>query len=216
MKKFYLVALLVLSTLLILSIVQAEDMMTETVTVTTSHVETHPSQGDIRVIEGASATLVRSEEGLSIHMSTQEFEDGHVYSMWVVIMNNPAACKTNPCTPADVIGNSDEVKSDLTWGDSIVYDSDDGRMAFTAWVAAGDLPEPWYGNGLGDPMSVEVHLVINDHGEVIPDMVASMLNTYRGGCTDESLPAPFPETAKSDGEPGPNQCRLIQDAVFMP
>jgi hypothetical protein len=42
-----------------------------------------------------------------------------------------------------------------------------------------------------------------------------MLNTYRGGCSDDSLPPPFPDSAKADGEAGPNACRLIQDAVFM-
>jgi hypothetical protein len=42
-----------------------------------------------------------------------------------------------------------------------------------------------------------------------------MLNTYRGGCSDESLPPPFPDTAKSDGEPGPNTCRLVQFTVFQ-
>jgi len=42
-----------------------------------------------------------------------------------------------------------------------------------------------------------------------------MLNTYRSGCTDESLPASFPDTAKADGEPGPNTCALVQAAVFQ-
>ena len=165
-------------------------------------------------MEGASATLVSSEHGFFATMETTGLEDGHMYTMWVVVINNPEACDSTPCPGSNVIGNSDVVQSDLTWGDGILYDSEDGRMIFTTHVAAGDLPEAWYGNGLGDPMSAEIALVINDHGEVLPDMVATMFNTYRGGCTDESLPPPFPETAKSDGEPGPNQCRLIHFAAF--
>ena len=41
-----------------------------------------------------------------------------------------------------------------------------------------------------------------------------MIQTYRAGCTDASLPGIFPPTAKSDGEPGPNSCQLYQVAVF--
>jgi ubiquinone/menaquinone biosynthesis C-methylase UbiE len=41
-----------------------------------------------------------------------------------------------------------------------------------------------------------------------------MIRTYRAGCTDASLPAIFPASAKGDGQPGPNTCRLWQLAVF--
>ena len=111
-------------------------------------------------------------------------------------------------------GNNDGVQGNLTWGDSILYNGEDGRMTFTAHVAAGDIPEPWYDYGLTNPTGAEIHLVINDHGEFIPEMASTMLNTYRGGCTDESLPPPFPDTAKADGEAGPNACALIQVAIF--
>jgi hypothetical protein len=36
------------------------------------------------------------------------------------------------------------------------------------------------------------------------------------GCLEESIPAPFPATARASGEPGPNQCRLVQFAQFLP
>jgi hypothetical protein len=88
-------------------------------------------------------------------------------------------------------------------------------MEFTAFLPVGEVVEGWFGNGLTNPLGAEIHLIINDHGEVIPEMAANMLNTYRGGCSDDSLPPPFPDSAKADGESGPNPCRLIQDAVFM-
>ena len=192
----------------------AQDAMTEPVRVTTVHVETHPSQGDVREIEGATATLMATEAGVSLHMVTDELEANHVYSLWVVIMNNPAACATSPCTPSDVLGNVDGVQSEITWGDSILF-SGESRAEFTAFIPTGDVVGGWYGNGLNDPLAAEIHMVINDHGEVIPELAANMLNSYRGGCTDESLPPPFPDNAKADGEPGPNTCRLIQDAIFV-
>ncbi len=210
--KFQFLGLLVLLTLLSIGVF-AQDAMSETVQVTTVHVETHLSQGDVRDIEGATATLMASEAGVFVHMQTAELEEGHVYTMWVVIVNNPEACETSPCAPSDILGNSDAVQSEVTWGDSVLY-SNEARMEFAAFLPTGDVVEPWFGNGITNPLEAEIHLIINDHGEVVSEMTATMLNTYRGGCTDESLPPPFPETATSDGEPGPNTCRLVQGAIF--
>jgi hypothetical protein len=210
------IILLVLFLLLMAVGVFAQDAMSETVSetmqITTAPVKTHRSQGDVMEIEGASATLVSSEHGIIVSFQTDGLEDSHVYSMWVAVVNNPEACEASPCNGADMFGNSDEVQSDVTWGDSILYDSADGRASFVAHLAVGDLPESWLGNGLTNPLGAHIHLVINDHGELIPEMASTMLNTYRGGCADEGLPPPFPETAKSDGEAGPNTCQMVQDA----
>ena len=214
MKK-HILSLLILLGLLSVGVF-AQDSMSETMQITTAPMLVHPSQGDMLPIEGTSSTLMSNEDGIFVSVETVGLEDGHVYSMLVVIVNDLEACEGAPCMPPDIVGNSDAVQSDITWGDSMVYDSTDGRMEFTAYVAAGDLPEAWFGNGLTDPQGAEIHLLINDHGPFIPDMASTMLNTYRGGCTDESLPPPFPETAKSDGEPGPNECRLIQVAILIP
>ena len=212
MKKYLLLVVTIVAFLTIGAF--AQDAMSEAPKMHTVHVETHPSQGDIRILEDASATVITSEEGLFALLKTTELEENHVYTMWVVIVNNPEACDNSPCTPADVLGKTDEVQAEATWGDSMIY-TEDARMEFTAYVPAGDVHEPWFGHGLSDPLGAEIHIVVNDHGEVIPELAASMLNTYRGGCTDESLPPPFPESATSDGEAGPNQCRLIQDAIII-
>ncbi|UCH25588.1 MAG: hypothetical protein JSV66_16925 [Trueperaceae bacterium] len=58
--------------------------------------------------------------------------------------------------------------------------------------------------------------MINDHGPVLEGMMEELTLTYRGGCTDESLPAAFPDTAKADGVAGPKSCQLFQFATFMP
>lgn len=193
--------------------VWGQDMMSESMQVTNAPVETHASQGDVAVIEGGSAMLVSNENGIFAHMVTDNLEDGHVYTLWMVMINNPEACEASPCTAPEILGNSDALQSEVTWGDGILI-SDDGRAEFTAYVPAGDVQEAWYGNGLTNPTGAEVHLVINDHGELLPDMAAEMLNTYRGGCTDDSLPPPFPDSAKADGEAGPNACRLVQAAII--
>lgn len=216
MKKYLLslFVLLMLVSLGVLAQTTTSETMSEMIQITTTHVESHPSQGEVQVIEGASAMLLTNEQGLFATLETTGLEDGHVYSMWVVITNNPDACAGSLCMPPDIIGNNDVVQGEATWGDSMIYDSEDGRMVFNAHLRAGDLPESWWDHGLIDPLTVEVHLIINDHGPIIGDMASTMLNTYRGGCTDESIPPPFPDTAKSDGEAGPNECRLMQAAIF--
>ncbi len=65
------------------------------------------------------------------------------------------------------------------------------------------------------PTGAKIHLVLNDHGRLHPEIAALMLTSYRGGCSDGSLPPPFPASAKADGVPGPNACVLIQDAIFQ-
>ena len=207
-RMFVFVAILVV---MVMGVV-GQDMMSEMM-VAATHVETHPSQGDVEIIEGSSATLMRSEEGIFATMSTDRLEDGHVYTLWVVIVNNPEVCEASSCTPPEILGNSDELQSEVTWGDGIIV-SDEGRAEFTIYLPAGDVQEPWFGNGLTNPTGAQIHLIINDHGELIPEMAANMLNTYRGGCTDDSLPPPFPDTAKADGEAGPNTCALVQAAIF--
>lgn len=181
---------------------------------TTATVRTHPSQGDVREIEGSRAELFVTEEGMTMNFQTAELEEGHVYTAWVAIINNPENCASNPCAGPDILTNTNNTNTELTYGDGILVGSD-LRMEFAGFVPAGDVPEAWYGNGFSNPLGAEIHIVINDHGPLIPELAGSMMNSYRGGCTDESLPAPFPDTAKADGEPGTNTCRLIQFAVFQ-
>ncbi|MGH2592273.1 MAG: hypothetical protein ACRDGG_02035, partial [Anaerolineae bacterium] len=77
------------------------------------------------------------------------------------------------------------------------------------------VPGGWFGNGFTNPRGAEIHLVLHDHGPMIPELVANQISTLRGGCTDASVPAAYPPIAKADGIPGPNTCRLVQFAVFQ-
>jgi len=106
-------------------------------------------------------------------------------------------------------------QADVTYGDGIVAGGS-GKGTLSGHIRVGTLANPWFGNGLQSARDAEIHLVVNDHGPVVTYLLGDMLHTYRGGCTDESLPLPFPDTAKSDGPAGPNTCLLYQDAVFQP
>lgn len=178
-------------------------------------VSTHPSQGDVRTIENSKATLLTTEQGLFANLSTQGLEPGNVYTMWVVTINEPEACDNTPCKGSDVLEKTAETKADVGYGDGTIAGPDGGGR-FTGFVPVGKLSNAWFDNGLQNPTTAEVHLVLHDHGPLIADRAHDMISTYRGACTDESLPAPVPmDTAKADGEPGPNTCKLVQDVIFM-
>jgi hypothetical protein len=163
--------------------------------------------------DDATAQLVRTENGISYSLSTEGLQAGHAYTLWVVVINNPAACTASPCSPQDILLNP-ATNSQLTYGGGHVV-GDDGRAGFGGHLSTGPLPAGWLSNrGLDDPLSADVHLVLNDHGPVLAEFMPGMIQTYRAGCTDASLPGIFPPSAKADGTPGPNTCRLWQVAIF--
>ena len=164
--------------------------------------------------EGARAKLTRTPNGISYAINTRNLRAGHAYTVWVLVINNPAACAASPCVPTDILKNP-ETQSQVTYGAGHVVGSS-GAAGFGGHIARGALPDGWLpGQGLDDPLSAEIHLVLNDHGPKIADFMPGMIRTYRAGCTDASLPAIFPASARADGEPGPNSCRLWQVAVFQ-
>jgi hypothetical protein len=194
--------------------VGAQDAEMPVVHMTTTTVRTHPSQGDVVEVDGTRADLFTTDDGITMSLETADLEVGHVYTAWWVIVNDPASCEASPCAPADILGNSAGVSSEVTFADGILV-TEDRKMEFAASLTTGELPEAWFGAGLTNPTGAEVHIVIQDHGPVIAEMVADMLNSLRAGCTDESVPAPYPDIAKADGEAGPNTCRLVQFAIFQ-
>jgi len=83
-------------------------------------VETHPSQGEVRTVNGAMARLVTTREGAFVNFSTRELNPGHVYTLWWVVINQPEACATSPCKSPDVLKSTAKTNSDVTYGDGIV------------------------------------------------------------------------------------------------
>ena len=166
-----------------------------------------------RPIEGADATLVTSPAGAAMALRSSGFTPGHAVTAWWVIITEPTLCEGVPCSGTDVLKRTEFVSPVVTFADGMVVDAD-GAVSFSGFLASGAVEGNWFGNRLDDPMTAEVHLVLNDHGPLIPEIAASMLASYRGGCRDDSLPEAFPATAKGDGMPGPNTCRLLQHAIF--
>ncbi|MEL7526253.1 MAG: hypothetical protein AAFN16_10810 [Pseudomonadota bacterium] len=164
-------------------------------------------------IKGSQARLSRTAGGATMTLRTSDLVPGNVTTAWWVIMTRPENCSAAPCTAEDVIGRAAEVGTQIVYADGVV-NAPDGSADFAAYLPAGSVSGGWYAQRFDRPETSEIHLVLNDHGPLLPDIAASMLTSYRGGCRDDSLPPPFPDTAKADGTAGPNACRLIQDAIF--
>jgi hypothetical protein len=173
----------------------------------------HPQSGS-GVVEGAYATLNTNKNGASYTFHASQLKPGNVYTLWFIVLNAPENCATSPCTHADLLGSTELVQSNVTYAGGHVAGAS-GQGTFAGHIAAGEMPDAWYDNDFSDPLGAEIHLVLNDHGPKITDLLSNMLHSYRGGCTDASLPPPFPASAKADGIPGPNTCRLYQTAIFQ-
>lgn len=160
--------------------------------------------------------LVSSKDGIAGQFTTRNLKPGHIYTMWVAIMNKPENCElktADHCTSADVIKRAEMVDSDVTYGDGMVA-GPDGTATFRTFVSAGKLGYSWLGNALKDPTGAEIHFALHDHGPVIADDLVDMMTTARAGCTDDSLPAGWPDSARASGAAGPNKCQMAQFAIL--
>lgn len=192
---------------------QIQPVMSDTIT--DVPVRTHPSQGEVTHIEGATARLVSSKEGVIVDLATSGLEPGHAYTLLMAVINKPGECPVLPCTPKDVLVRSDAVAADVAYAGGAIV-GNDGAAHFSYYQPVGAFQKGFFERGLTGTEGVEIHLVINDHGPVIEGREFEMLTTYRGGCTDESLPPPMPASARDQGAPGPNSCRMVQFAQFIP
>lgn len=177
----------------------------------------HAQSGNSGAVgEEATATLTRTPGGIRYQIRTEGLTPGNAYTVWLVVVNDPAECSSVPCSgPTDIIPNP-ATDSQVTFAKAGMLATSE-RGGFRARFRAGPLLEGWLRvQGLDDPMGAEIHLVINSHGPVIAGLEEEMVSTYRAGCTDASLPAFFPPSAFADGTPGPNTCRLWQTAIFLP
>ena len=152
------------------------------------------------VIEGASAALTRTANGLSATLSTT-LPAGHAETMWWVIFNTPSGC-TDGC-------GGDEVEAFFASGGSdnpsgLSIQNADGRVVpgsggatFAAHLNVGsDGPgEVLVPGGISNPLGADVFLVIDEHGPASSDpntrWVQTHSLTWPGACTNQTAENPF-------------------------
>ena len=137
-------------------------------------------------VPSAGSSLSRNSNGVYFTFDTTGLTNGNVYTLWMAVFNNPRACATSPCTPADFT-NPDVDGTLLNTGGKIV--GADGTAGYGAYREVGDTtgarPNTGTGNGIVDPLRAEIHLVIRSHGPAIladPMVLAQQLTMFNGGC----------------------------------
>src|SRR3954452_8354162 len=129
----------------------------------------HAQSGNVPfspVAGDATAQLVRNENGISYSLQTEQLQPGHAYTVWVVVINNPAACSASPCSGPDIVLNA-ATRSQITYGGGHVVGAN-GKAGFGGHLKQGTIPQGWLpGRSLEDPLVADVHLVLNDHGPVL-------------------------------------------------
>ncbi len=180
-----------------------------------TNVMTHPSQGEVAKVDGSKSSLIRGPEGVHLSLSTSGLIPGNAYTYWMVVFNEPSKCEKETCSGKDALVRTDIVKSDAGYvGGSVAQP--DGTLHMTAYQPVGKLNNSFFDRGILETDDLEVHLILQDHGPVISGRELEMLSTYRGGCSDDSIPPPFPPTARVQGDPGPNTCRMVQFVLYAP
>ncbi|MGH8945443.1 MAG: hypothetical protein ACRDVL_04780 [Acidimicrobiia bacterium] len=184
----------------------------------TAGVSWHAQQeaaGNVGPVDGASATLVRRDSSIAYEFNATSLTSGNAYTLWLVVVNNPEACAGSPCSAPDFFQN-EATGTQVLYGGSGDVAGDSGELTLSGSLSEGPV-EGWMENrSFADAETAQIHLVINDHGTELAEFMPGMIETYRGGCSNDSpFPEIFPPTALADGEVGPNTCRLTQSAVFL-
>lgn len=169
---------------------------------------------EMDTIDEATVRMLSYEDGLFIEVDTEELDHNSAYTLWLMTVSEPEACEERPCSMEDVMERSDEVQADVGYLDGTIAD-EDGSATLGGYQEAGELRQSWFDQGLDNPEHAEVHLIVRDHGPMVQGMAETMVNTFRGGCSDASLDEELPETALEDGEAGPNECQDVQMSFIV-
>lgn len=156
--------------------------------------------------EGAVSTIIRDEQGVTITIHTTQLDPGP-HTVWALVWNNPAACtgaQGLDCSPPPF--GPDVPESVIRGNGGIVGASGKGNFGFR--LNLGDTSNVIGGSaqaGLTDVLGAEIHVVIADHGEIIPNIIEEQLsNPGDAGCG-----GPCPIVQGAVHAPG------VQDAMGM-
>lgn len=166
-------------------------------------------------VDGSLVRLHRSAAGAAMTLETSELTPGHAVTVWFVAIQAPENCAANPCTPMEAMGMADEMNPVATNAGGAVV-SDEGRIRVQGFLPVGEVAGNFYDTTFTAPETSEYHIVVHDHGPLIPELAADQTSSFRGGCTAESVPPFYQESSRNDGAGGPNTCITQQVALFVP
>lgn len=120
-----------------------------------------PGHTFIDFVPGASSTLVRTQNGVSVSLQTSQLPAGHAVTVWALIFNNPSACGPGGC---------DETRGDL--GNPAVQGSLQrvaghvvgATSSFAGHLGIGEASQTAFGLGLLNPYGAHINLIVREHG----------------------------------------------------
>lgn len=164
-------------------------------------------------LDGTTAVLEKGPFGAAMAIKSSGLTPGDVVTVWWVVIQNPAVCEAIPCTPAETMSDNSKSDSVVALAASGVV-SEDGTISLAGFLPVGEVEGNFFGTVFHSPETAEYHLPIHNHGPLDPSIAEEMLTSFRAGCTDESLPEYYPQSALSDGVAGSFDCKTVQVAAF--
>ncbi|MEM9710480.1 MAG: hypothetical protein AAF871_17050 [Pseudomonadota bacterium] len=174
---------------------------------------TPPSGKEPGPIEGTTAVLEKGAFGAAMAIKSSGLTPGDVVTIWWVAVQNHENCAANPCTPKEAMGDgmANDTVAKLAAGGVV---AEDGTISLASFLPVGEVDGNFYDTTFHSPETAEYHLPMHNHGPLDPEIAEDMLSSFRAGCTDESLPSYYPESAISDGVEGGFTCKTVQAALF--
>jgi len=138
----------------------------------------------VPVGDSAVSTIIRGDQGVTITIHTKNLDPGP-HTVWVLMWNDPESCtgaQGLACSPPPF--GPDPPDSVAFGAGGIVGASGKGNFGFrlnvgdTSGVIGGTVQA-----GLTDAAGAELHVIIADHGDIIPGMIQEQLsNPGDAGC----------------------------------
>jgi hypothetical protein len=120
-----------------------------------------PGHTFIDFVPGATSTLVRTSNGVSVSLQTSQLPAGHAVTVWALIFNNPSACGPDGCdeTHGDLAVPAVQGSLQRVAGHVVGTQS-----SFAGHLAIGEASRTAFGPGLLDPYGAHINLIVREHG----------------------------------------------------
>ena len=117
-------------------------------------------------IEGATSTLHRSKNGITVNFKTDGLIPGNAYTLWFVVFGDAPGPPSSTHAAGHIVGGS-------------------GKGNFSGHLSVGDnFDFPRDNNPIfNNPLTAEVHIALRTHGPAQPGMIPEQIQTLNGGCT---------------------------------
>ena len=157
---------------------------------------------DGSVVAHGWSSLRTMPDRASVDLHTRKLPAGDAVTLWWVIFNHPENCAHGVgglrCGEGDL--NVASVEASVLYADGQIIRAG-GIANYRATRTVGDTSGALFGNGLTNPLGADIHLVVHDHGPVIPGLEFEMTHSFGAGCNN---------VPPGTGTPGPNTCRDVQ------